>query len=51
MKPTIERTPKGDIIYVFDDGSWKYLWEWIATSTKQQFNEFERNQQQQNKKQ
>jgi len=51
MKPTIERTKDGELIYVFDDGSWKFLWEWIATSTKQQFNEFERNQQQQNKKQ
>tara|TARA_B100001093_G_scaffold515731_1_gene592756 strand:+ start:757 stop:906 length:150 start_codon:yes stop_codon:yes gene_type:complete len=48
MKPTIERTPKGDIIYVLDDGSWKYLWEWIVTTTKQEFNEFERNQQQNN---
>jgi hypothetical protein len=42
MKPTIERTKDGELIYVFADGSWKYLWEWIATSTKQEFNAYEK---------
>ena len=32
LHPKIERTKKGELIYVFADGSWKYYWEWIATA-------------------
>ena len=42
IQPKLERTKNGELIYVFADGSWKYFWEWIATSTKQQFNQYEK---------
>ena len=42
IQPKIERTKKGELIYVFADGSWKYYWEWIATAPKDQFNLIER---------
>ena len=42
IQPKIERTKKGELIYVFADGSWKYYWEWIATAPQDQFNLLER---------
>jgi len=42
IQPKLERTKNGELIYVFADGSWKYFWEWIATSTKQQFNQYDK---------
>jgi len=42
IQPKLERTKNGELIYVFADGSWKYFYEWIATSTKQQFNQYEK---------
>jgi|13_taG_2_1085334.scaffolds.fasta_scaffold00090_15 hypothetical protein len=46
VQPKIERTKKGELIYVFADGSWKYYWEWIATAPKDQFNLIEQHNQQ-----
>ena len=42
IQPKLERTKNGELIYVFADGSWKYFYEWIATSTKQQFNQYDK---------
>lgn len=47
IHPKIERTKKGELIYVFADGSWKYYWEWIATAPQDQFNLIEQHNQQQ----
>ena len=47
IHPKIERTKKGELIYVFADGSWQYYWEWIATAPKDQFNLIEQHNQQQ----
>ena len=47
LHPKIERTKKGELIYVFADGSWKYYWEWIATAPQDQLNLIERTQPQQ----
>lgn len=47
IQPKIERTKKGELIYVFADGSWKYYWEWIATAPQDQFNLLEQTNQQQ----
>lgn len=44
LHPKIERTKKGELIYVFADGSWKYYWEWIATAPQDQLNLIERTQ-------
>ncbi len=44
IQPKLERTKNGELIYVFADGSWKYFYEWIATSTKQQFNQYDKQQ-------
>jgi hypothetical protein len=49
IQPKLERTKNGELIYVFADGSWKYFWEWIATSNKQQFNQYEKPKQLTNK--
>lgn len=46
IHPKIERTKKGELIYVFADGSWKYHWEWIATAPQDQFNLIEQHNQQ-----
>jgi len=42
IQPKLERTKNGELIYVFADGSWKYFYEWIATSNKQQFNQYDK---------
>jgi len=42
IQPKIERTKNGELIYVFADGSWKYFYEWIATSNQKQFNQYDK---------
>ena len=42
IQPKLERTKNGELIYVFADGSWKYFYEWIATSNQKQFNQYDK---------
>ncbi len=42
VQPKVERNSKGELIYVFADGSWQYFYEWLVTSTKQQFNTYDK---------
>lgn len=33
--PKVERTPKGELIVVFKDGTWMYHYEWLLTASKE----------------
>jgi len=35
IHPKVERTPKGELIVVFKDGTWMYHYEWLLTASKE----------------
>lgn len=35
LYPKVERTPKGELIVVFKDGTWLYHYEWLLTASKE----------------
>jgi hypothetical protein len=42
IHPKIERTPKGELIVVFKDGTWLYHYEWLLTASKEHMERMKR---------
>ncbi len=40
--PKVERTPKGELIVVFKDGTWMYHYEWLLTASKEHMERMKR---------